>query len=366
MQVTKGSKLKEKIEADKLTAEVLVPRTFVWWTFLALATDLSDPFKEVRFVKELNGRSDVVIVHSSLVERLSEMGDYKPFVIILLWDGFQSYLDCKTAIDRVCSCASRAELRVVGDLGSVGDQHPSVCKIRRLFAQQVDLYDKRIVHSNIMKRFRFLGPWGKLGIKLRSKMMSFKVFVQLVLSDRLAEYRRTKYVFCGSTGLYTLQKFSRNYGLAPEHCAYDKGGIRCDGDFLLRWMTAIARERRDSTDPIVIRALLRLIALRKLQEVAGRDIFLNTFPEANINSYQAEMLFGRHIFLEFGGINGDEAIYPRSADLHLFKRRMICFDSKVTAQKLLGLGQGEVDLAKSAIKSYEEQVVSTFVKLSSM
>ena len=130
----------------------------------------------------------------------------------------------------------------------------------------------------------------------------------------------------------------------------------------MRWVNSIAHKKRSWTDLIVIRALLRLIALRKVCEIAGRDIFLNVFPEANINSYQAEMLFRRHIFFDFGGINGDETIYPRSADLNLFKRHVIRFDSRLHLQRLLALKQSEIAMGQSEIAIYEEYIVSTFCK----
>lgn len=354
-------KVKAQMGANKLTVEVLVPKTFVWWTFLALATDSSDHFGQLKlkFVTELSGRSHVVIVHSNLLDRLEEIVGYKPSVVILLWDGYQSYLDRKNAIDTICRASQRVEMRVVGDLWSGSDNQPLLHAIRHLFIQHRSAYNKRIFSLKEMKRFEFPNRRDKLLIKYRPKLMTLKVLMQLLLSNRLMEYRRTEFVYCGSTGLETLQKFAGEYGIDPDCCIQDLGGIRCESAFLVQWVAAIARNKGNWAGEVVLRALLRLIAIRKLREVAGREIFLNIYPEANINSYQAEMLFRQHVFLDFGGINGDEAFYPRSADIAIHKRLSIRFDLKCSIQRARGLTPDNVGAIVSFIGWYEEHALST-------
>ena len=132
----------------------------------------------------------------------------------------------------------------------------------------------------------------------------------------------------------------------------------CDRHFLATWLNAIVRNKTRWTRQIVTRALLRLIALRKLFEVRRRDIFLNIYPEENVNAYQAGNLFKRHIFLEFGGINGDELIYPRTADIYLQDRQTIRIDVAQTMKKIATLDECDVHGQSELISWYEEEVLS--------
>jgi hypothetical protein len=350
------------MEAHRPIVEILVPKAFVWWTFLALATDPSGQFQKARFVDKLRSKPDVIVVHSDLLEGIKGSVEGNTKIIILLWDGVQSYLEAAKNIEFVEQTARQIECRVVGDLstGDVGGCCP--LEWMYLFPQTSDAYDKSIVFSKKNTRMSFPGLLGRWAVIHRSKLISVRVMAQLLLSRRLTEYRTTKFVFCGQTGLGTLERYAREYGIDPKECVSFKGGICCDRSFLVRWVNSMAHKKRSWTDLVVIRALLRLIALRKICEIAGRDIFLNVFPEANINSYQAELLFRRHVFFDFGGIHGDETIYPRSADLHLFKRRVIRFDSRLHLQRLLCLKQGETAMAQNEITRYEEYIVSTFCK----
>jgi hypothetical protein len=110
---------------------------------------------------------------------------------------------------------------------------------------------------------------------------------------------------------------------------------------------------------IVARALLRFIALGILATGKKGDLFLNIYPEPNINAYQAGMLFKNHVFLDFGGSLGDEAVYPRAADLLLLKRKVIRFDLRTPAIDLWKVRHNDQNSVKGFLKGYQEFVIST-------
>ncbi len=345
------------MDAHKLKIEVLVPKAFVWWTFLALAADPFDQFAEIKFVKDLSESADVVIVDACFLGRIVK-AQSGARVIVLLWDGYQNYLVHKSAIEEISQRVRQVELRIVGDPSELDARYRSPNQCGRLYTQRDAAYDKSILSSEKMKAISFSSPFTKMMVLHRSTIISLKVVTQLILGRRCLNYMRTKFVFCGQSGLPTLQAYCRSYGIGPDDCAYDGGGLNCDQPFIVRWVAAIQERRDDPTSPLVARALLRLIALRALAKSRGGEIFLNIYPEKNVNAYQAGMLFKRHVFLEFGGINGDEAIYPRTADLAFHKRYLVRFDSTNAVQRLYELTEGDVDAMVSFVAWYEEQVLS--------
>ena len=348
-----------RIGEGEVKAEALVPRTHVWWTVLALAADPSDQFDQIRFVDRFSGASEVLIIDSRLIDRVTDIVNDRLKVIILLWDGYQSYLDVKKGIETVTELARQTELRVVGDLWADDQRNSRQRECRHLFGQSSLAYDKNILHSRVFKNMVFHGPLKKLAVKYRSHLLSLKVLIQLIANRRLAEYQRTSFVFCGQSGLYTLRRMSGDFGIDPEDCKYGMGGLECDREFLLRWIAAIVRKRENWKSRVAARALLRLIALRKLRECMYGDIFLNIFPEANVNAYQAGAWFRNHVFLDFGGINGDEPIYPRAADNLFHRRKTLRFSSELASRRLLGLTEVDSATVSEFVTLYEEEVVST-------
>jgi hypothetical protein len=124
-------------------------------------------------------------------------------------------------------------------------------------------------------------------------------------------------------------------------------------------MGAVHGKKGYWANQVVIRALLRFIALRTLATKLGNDLFLNFYPEPNINAYQAEMLFKSHVFLDFGGNQGDEAIYPRAADLLILKRKVIRFDLRASAIDLWNVRHIDQNSVKEFLRGYQEFVIST-------
>lgn len=347
-----------------LKAEVLVPRSFRWWTFLALATDSSDCFQEVKFVSHPSGLADVVVVDVSLLQHLTSAMSRKPRLIVLLWDGSQSYWEHKREIEAVSLCASQIELRMVGDPGDMTQRPPSYYSCRRLFAQQPSLYTRGILSSANTSTISFSSRPDEMLLRHRPELISAKVFAQISAAGRWGEYKRTRFVYCGQSGIYTLKAHSQLCGVDPSARVYRTSGMRCEQAFLLQWTKAVLRIGDSPGRRAVTRALLRLIALRTLHRSRSCDIFMNIFPRKNMNAYQAGLLFRHHTFLEFGGIHGDEPVYPRTADIAFLGRRMLRFDPSLAIQRLYELASTNEAAPAGFIEWYEDQVITTFDRYS--
>lgn len=339
-----------------LKVEVLVPDKFVWWTLLALSADFLDHVREVSFVSEVSSSSDVVLADAHLLAGVVDSAKDKAKVIIVLWDGYQSYVECKPLIDQVYKTARHVELRVVGDPWHLSDNHALNC--RPMFCQDAALYDERLLSSARMQKVSFDSQFSRLALINRSRLISLKVLMQILTGGLLTKYKRTRYVYCGQSGLLTLEKYAEQYGISRDEFVGELTGSDGELRFILRWISAVQTKSGYWANEMMLRALLRYVALRTLVASRKESIFLNLYPERNINAYQAGYLFRNHVFLDFGGINGGEAIYPRSADLLMHKRDVIRFEIQAAVEQLNSLsGRDEASMSEF-VSSFKESVLS--------
>ena len=98
--------------------------------------------------------------------------------------------------------------------------------------------------------------------------------------------------------------------------------------------------------------------LAPVYRIKDADLFLNIFPDTNINAYQAGMLFKSHIFLDFGGSHGDETVYPRTADLLFLNRKVIRFDRRVSTTDLWNVRVNDRASIGGFLRRYQETVLS--------
>ncbi len=340
------------MQSRDLTAEVLVPKEFVWWTFLALAADPHSPFHRIRFVSQLSPASDVAIIDSRLLAQDGALLRKRQRVAVLLWDGYQSYLQQQSVIDHARDAVRQFELHVVGSFAELQATHSIACK--PLFAQENGSYDKSILSTKSLSRFSFEDLRWKLNILHRSKLLSAKASLQLISDGRISEYRQTRFVYCGQSGKETLKSYAADYGLNSLANSNDVS----EREFLSAWLAAIHQRPHQWTNGIVLRALLRLLALTRLAEARAQEIFMTIYPERNVNAYQAGWLFRKHIFLDFGGINGDEAVYPRAADILVHQRRTIRFDRTEALQRLQSMDGSDPAASEAFVSWYGRSVVT--------
>jgi hypothetical protein len=338
------------------TAEVLVPRPFEWWTFLALAADPSSHFKHLAFVSRFSAESRVVIIDVRLLPETIHLLEDKALVIVILWDGYQTYREREVLLKRVARLVRKVELWLVGEPAAINID--SVFRCRPLFAQKPENYKRETIFSAEMGKVSFSRPLAKTALRYRSNLISAKVLFQLIHAKRVHEYLRTKYVYCGHSGLTTLQKYSAEYGIDRDWMPNSISDSFCESELVAHWAKALHRKEDYWANQIVTRGLLRFIALRTLATHRGEDLFLNIYPEPNINVYQAGMLFKSHIFLEFGGSLGDEAVYPRTADLLFLNRKVIRFDRAVSTMDFANLRFNDRDSIGGFLRRYEESVLS--------
>jgi hypothetical protein len=338
-------------------AEVFVSKTHTWWTLLAIAGGLAEGFDEVSFVKLLGRMADVVIIDAALIDEAIDRVHSRSLALVILWDGYQSYRKYEKAIEKLAKHVAKVEIRSVGDPSEWDAKcEPRGCKV--LFSQSKSAYDQDILSAERMKVISFPGTLTRYFVVNRSTLISCKVLTQMIIGGRFFDYMHTKFVFCGQSGLGTLHRYAEEYGIPPIECVHEMGGVRCDESFFVRWIGAVLRNKASWSNRIVSRALLRLIALRALFKAREDEIFLNLYPARNINAYQAGLLFKHHAFLEFGGLNGEEAIYPRTADLAFHARRVIRFERIDAIRHMHGLdGEGSPAISQF-IAGYERYVLS--------
>jgi hypothetical protein len=90
----------------------------------------------------------------------------------------------------------------------------------------------------------------------------------------------------------------------------------------------------------------------------SQEIFLNIYPDPNVNAYQAGTLFRKHTFLDFGGVNGDEEIYPRAADILFHQRETIRFDPREAMQRLREIDGNNDAAIDTFLTWYSQSILS--------
>jgi hypothetical protein len=341
-----------------LKAEILVQRVKLWWTILALSAGWSDQFDELKFVRKASGRVRFLFADAALISSLPQDLHANTHVTVILWDGYQSYLEYKDAIDELGKRVRELEIRAVGDPSEWDNNCCDSGRLGLLFPQRAECYSREMLHPDRFNRFSFDNALARLEVIHRSKLISGKVGLQLLIGGRTKEYLRTKYVFCGQTGFETLLRHYQLFGPDDENFSYSDRGLGCDDAFITARLSSILRNRRHWGSKMMTRGLLRLVALRALYKSRREEIFLNVYPAININAYQTGMFFRRHVFLEFGGISGNEFIYPRTADIAFHGRQMIRFDSEAAIKRMMELDEGDSSGLSSFTKWYGEQVIS--------
>lgn len=339
------------------TAEVLVPRAFEWWTFLALAADPASQFEHLFFVSKLSPESRAVILDVGLLGETIHLLKDKALVIVILWDGYQSYRNKEALLIQAAQLARKVELRFVG--APTAAEIDPVFRWRPLYNQQPEMYHRETIFSAGLSRVSFSRPLAKIVLRQRTKLMSAKVLLQLIRAKRVREYLRSTYVFCGDSGQALLERYSADYGVDGGVMPKGIAGCSYESELVSHWVRTLHGRKGYWANQVVIRALLRFIALRTLARQIGKDLFLNFYPEPNINAYQAGMLFKSHVFLDLGGSQGDEAVYPRAADLLLLKRKVIRFDLRTPAIDLWNVRNNDQNSVEGFLRGYRDFVIST-------
>lgn len=323
------------MKATANAMEVIVNQRFVWWTYVALSCKEELRGARFTFRNKLSSKGNTKIIDSRIFAS-NARGDSLcncNRVAILLWDGYQSYAEIKELIrENSKEFHIVFELWVVGDLDDIANE--SKLKTCYLFDQTPTNYDFNWLRSREnTQRFGFQSVWQYLLVRYRDYLISGKVGVQLIRQKKIISYKSTNFLFCGQSGEETLHA---HLGTSTSNRARERFKPESEGDVCALILSSIRYlEHIDGSwkKTIVARALIRYLAIWCLKQ-ESRDVFLNIFPEPNINAYQARVLFSKHVFLDFGGINGGEVIYPRTADLGLFGRRIAKLDTDALVTKI--------------------------------
>ena len=346
-------------EVGRARIEVKVPKELVWWTSIALASRHPDVADDFRFVSKPSGTATTLIIDFKSLSAICTEVPPITRLVALLWNGYESCLELRAGFPGDLEKFNGLETMIVGDVAA-GDACKR-CSIpcSRLFPQDMEQYRWSRTLSRIRQYSTSFPPINRFLLLHRPLVISGKVLVQLFVQRRLTEYARTRFVFCGQSGWTTLTRYARHYGLSCRTHGLNNDGLGATDAFLLGWLEALRCRDRDWTWRVVGRALLRLIAIRTIHRSCGKRLFLNLVPKSSLNAYQAGALFKKHVFLEFGGIHGDELVYPRTADLAIFGRQVLRFDTRASLEELSSIRSEDPLVLHRFLKSYEQQIVST-------
>jgi len=336
--------------------EVLVPKAFEWWTFLALATNPEHRFDELSFVPKIGSQSRTVVIDCHFLKEHMKFLRGKGRILVIFWDGCQSYLDNYSQLLDLAEGSARPELLFVGDLPPTELRTDFDCRL--LFSQDAGDYRPEWLFE--LAKIKSSRRFAKAGLKYRSLLISAKVLLQLLIYHRIKEYNGTNFVYCGDSGLAKLAGFCDGYGLSVAEFPRTLRDVFDETAFASQWLMAVRHLPGLWSNRFIMRSLLRFLALKALVDSNEKSIFLNIYPDPNINVYQAGLLFREHTFLDFGGAHGDERIYPRSADLLFLNRRSIRFDIRQPMEEWLDSNEmGPADVLPYIVR-FREQILLQF------
>jgi hypothetical protein len=296
---------------------IVVPRTFFWWSALAVLADPAfDRYRSVRFSSTLPQDEGDVWISSELAEEANReaLAD-RESLSILLWDGWQSHRRL-TAAARVkhSDLVDRVTYLAVGD--SRLGRFPGGPASRLLFVQDERRY------RGLPHRIRAEGA--RL-VSTRSESLTMRHRVGLLTAKHALREPRSvvqdprQVIFAGQSGRITL---SRHPGASEgvrarflqEVLEFETGTGRISTS-IPEAVRAFLGEPGPADDAaaLMINALTRVFVLERIAraDIAHRMLF---FPHSNVNIYQSRLL-PSSVYLDFGGMNGSELVYPRYADL---------------------------------------------------
>jgi len=147
------------MDEKRSRAEVLVPRGKAWWTLLALSADFPQTIPELRFVREASGVARALYVDAALISSLPKQLQADTQVTVILWDGYQSYLEYKDVISELKTHVRSLRIRAVGD-PSEWDKYSCDSESCGLFFPQCEqLYSREMLRRGPL--FSFSDPFLK-------------------------------------------------------------------------------------------------------------------------------------------------------------------------------------------------------------
>lgn len=299
----------------KTTLDVLVGRPYMWWALMAVLTNPRYENMDIAMLDEPRSGSGDLMVSSHLVSvsGMSEELRRRRSAEVILWDGQRSFDELLGKLPAEAIELWTASLAVVGQ-----DPSSALAKMPHhlLFTQSAAAYNdfpKRL--GNLMERVTMPGR-ARLIIKHRL----LGVAAKHLLADPIPTLaNRREIVFAGQSGRISLQHLLNTEKRDAARLIREMQNFESLGkpiafpiehaiELVLKQESLVADRRR-----VALRALYRAYALSAVRDV-GLPVRYIFYPHRNINIYQSPLL-SRAVYLDFGGVNGDEQIYPRAADL---------------------------------------------------
>jgi hypothetical protein len=341
---------------------VVVPRQFYWWTALALIAkeDLRTFHIHLRESIPVEPVSNL-IVSSHYMREVGAVDALRraTSAALLCWDGLQNVRVWQSLH------VDATDMARVGYFG-VGCNRFTVQESlwRPLYDQNDALY--RGARPFDSPRLVVDGWAQRRALTWRRPLITLKHARQRP-RDVLAP--RPRLVFAGQSGRWTLQHLIPSPTSAIVRQAmreiHSFEQFRQNMSFsLLDLVGALRGEEglRGNDWYLAAKALLRLETLAQLVRQTDRHTLL-FYPAKNVNVYQSA-LRSDDIYLDFGGMNGDERIYPRYADLLVGKRTAVVVSAPPEA--LYPLDVGDIQIACAIQNSAALGVTSALEHLASV
>lgn len=254
----------------------------------------------------------------------------EPGMHIILWDGFNSYLELR---HWRADLVGRSDIRyvVVGWLNDLNSSYPT--PPIPLFEPQDGLAtdDAPALPSGFM-----FAPWASHLSRLRTAVRSHK--------NAISDFRRhrqlcsvRKLVFCGllRPSRSILPSLMRDAADARIEAAFadlaacpldNRGRLLGQVDRAYQLIQAFERstpERLAASYSLV--SILHRVATISMVSSGDDNLFLSEFGrDRHFDPYDSTQ-YRQHLYLDFGSTRGVESIYPRTLDLQLHRKRCSSF-----------------------------------------
>lgn len=333
------------------TLHAVSPRQYHWWLAMALTTNPAyRGFARV----ELNQRAplggeDLLLVASDVVT--PSWLQSRPEVErgpahVVLWDGAKSFAQlCSRLAEGGRAPGPHWRYACVGDVPDGLTEQ----QVYRVLSQDEDDYHDypRRFRREVTRRLH-ADPRTKARLLARPHLVSAKHLAQE--PGRIAR-NGSEFVFAGQSGRMSLEYLAdvaassgrpttALLALIGQARDLERGGtLTTDLDDMAERLVDEGA-LSGSGAMLVVRSLLRLHTLDQLRR-AGAPLVTHFYPHAMVNIYQSRWL-PRNRYLDFGGMNGSERVYPRAADLLVREKAIV----RVVAPALPPAGVDEAYLRR--------------------
>lgn len=344
--------------------DVVVPKQFNWWAALAmLLNPRYDEFSRLRFRDSIPiDAPDNLAVSSHLLRYpLSRIALRQAnHAEVLLWDGLRDFGESAHEIATLRQARGQLQVSAVGR-----NRHlDAAIAYDLLYAQDLDRYRNfDASYSFYLSRAEVVeGVAERWRLRHRRSLITVKHAFQ-----RPADVgsRRRELVFAGQSGRLTLgaaaaltTPLMQRFVTALREFEVSRRSLDVPLEAVVHHLL-VEQSLRGYGWFLAAKSVTRAYLLEALHR-AGLPCNFTFYPAANVNVYQSRLL-RKGLYLDFGSANGEEEVYPRSADLLIADKEVLrlvapptilyadSLASRDTAKDIEGLVARAVDRAADSL-----------------